>query len=160
MHYRWPSPGLVTKSISVGQCRSDLEIRACFCFASIFSPLHIPRAQREYLPAMTDPRTGSRWILGDKFEEVYSHLGSIENVSLTLFITCCHFSKDRPALIRASFSSGSKNGSFLVNEVYIPSTMANTQTSLQSSRLSSRKASTMAIPMPTQKNSFQLAWRL
>lgn len=29
---------------------------------------------------MTDPRTGSRWILGDKFEQVYPHLGSIDNL--------------------------------------------------------------------------------
>lgn len=29
---------------------------------------------------MTDPRTGSRWILGDKFDEVYPHLGSIDNL--------------------------------------------------------------------------------
>ncbi|KAK4624930.1 Heptaketide hydrolyase ayg1 [Fulvia fulva] len=29
---------------------------------------------------MTDPRTGSRWILGDKFEQLYPHLGSIENL--------------------------------------------------------------------------------
>jgi hypothetical protein len=28
---------------------------------------------------MTDPRTGSRWILGDKFDQVYPHLGSIDN---------------------------------------------------------------------------------
>lgn len=26
---------------------------------------------------MTNPRTGSRWILGDKFDQVYPHLGSI-----------------------------------------------------------------------------------
>lgn len=29
---------------------------------------------------MTDPRTGSRWILGDKFDQVYPHLGSIDNL--------------------------------------------------------------------------------
>jgi hypothetical protein len=29
---------------------------------------------------MTDPRTGSAWILGDKFELVYPHLGSISNL--------------------------------------------------------------------------------
>jgi hypothetical protein len=29
---------------------------------------------------MTDPRTGSRWILGDKFDQAYPHLGSIENL--------------------------------------------------------------------------------
>lgn len=27
-----------------------------------------------------DPRTGSRWILGDKFDQVYPHLGSMENL--------------------------------------------------------------------------------
>lgn len=27
---------------------------------------------------MTDPRTGSRWILGDKFEQVYPHLASMD----------------------------------------------------------------------------------
>ena len=27
---------------------------------------------------MTDPRTGSAWILGDKFNQVYPHLGSID----------------------------------------------------------------------------------
>lgn len=26
---------------------------------------------------MTNPRTGSRWILGDKFDQVYPHIGSI-----------------------------------------------------------------------------------
>jgi len=26
---------------------------------------------------MTDPRTGSRWILGDKFDQKYPHLESI-----------------------------------------------------------------------------------
>jgi hypothetical protein len=31
---------------------------------------------------MTDPRTGSRWILGDKFDQVYPHLGSIDNLWL------------------------------------------------------------------------------
>lgn len=31
-------------------------------------------------PANVDPRTGSRWILGDKFEQVYPHLGSIDNL--------------------------------------------------------------------------------
>jgi dienelactone hydrolase len=31
---------------------------------------------------MTDPRTGSRWILGDKFDQVYPHLGSINNLWL------------------------------------------------------------------------------
>ncbi|KAF2716996.1 alpha/beta-hydrolase [Polychaeton citri CBS 116435] len=29
---------------------------------------------------MTDPRTGSRWILGEKFDQVYPHLGSIDNL--------------------------------------------------------------------------------
>lgn len=29
---------------------------------------------------MTDPRTGSRWILGDRFDQVYPHLGSIDNL--------------------------------------------------------------------------------
>ncbi|GAB7363795.1 hypothetical protein MBLNU230_g4362t1 [Neophaeotheca triangularis] len=29
---------------------------------------------------MTDPRTGSRWILGDKFEQKYPHLGSVDNL--------------------------------------------------------------------------------
>jgi hypothetical protein len=32
------------------------------------------------LDEMTDPRTGSRWLLGDKFEQVYPHLGSVENL--------------------------------------------------------------------------------
>jgi hypothetical protein len=27
---------------------------------------------------MTDPRTGSRWILGEKFDQVYPHLESID----------------------------------------------------------------------------------
>jgi hypothetical protein len=31
---------------------------------------------------MTDPRTGARWILGDKFDQVYEHLGSIDNLWL------------------------------------------------------------------------------
>ncbi|USW52016.1 Putative esterase FrsA, alpha/Beta hydrolase [Septoria linicola] len=31
---------------------------------------------------MTDPRTGSAWILGDKFNQVYPHLGSISNLWL------------------------------------------------------------------------------
>jgi hypothetical protein len=31
---------------------------------------------------MTDPRTGSRWIIGDKFDQVYPHLGSIDNLWL------------------------------------------------------------------------------
>ncbi|KJX92673.1 pigment biosynthesis protein ayg1 [Zymoseptoria brevis] len=31
---------------------------------------------------MADPRTGSRWTLGDKFDQVYPHLGSIENLWL------------------------------------------------------------------------------
>ncbi|QIW99554.1 hypothetical protein AMS68_005072 [Peltaster fructicola] len=31
---------------------------------------------------MTDPRTGSRWILGEKFDQVYPHLGSIDNLWL------------------------------------------------------------------------------
>jgi len=26
---------------------------------------------------MTDPRTGSRWVLGDKFDQKYPHLESI-----------------------------------------------------------------------------------
>jgi hypothetical protein len=30
--------------------------------------------------SMMNPRTGSRWILGDKFEQVYPHLGSIDNL--------------------------------------------------------------------------------
>jgi len=30
--------------------------------------------------AAIDPRTGSRWILGDKFDQVYPHLGSIDNL--------------------------------------------------------------------------------
>lgn len=29
---------------------------------------------------MTDPRTGSQWLLGDKFDQVYPHLGSINNL--------------------------------------------------------------------------------
>lgn len=29
---------------------------------------------------MKDPPTGSRWILGDKFDEIYPHLGSINNL--------------------------------------------------------------------------------
>lgn len=29
---------------------------------------------------MTDPRTGARWLLGDKFDQVYPHLGSIDNL--------------------------------------------------------------------------------
>lgn len=29
---------------------------------------------------MTDPRTNSAWILGDKFDQVYPHLGSISNL--------------------------------------------------------------------------------
>lgn len=29
---------------------------------------------------MTDPRTGSRWILGDKFDQVYPHLASINDL--------------------------------------------------------------------------------
>ena len=29
---------------------------------------------------MTDPRTGSAWILGDKFEQKHAHLGSIDNL--------------------------------------------------------------------------------
>lgn len=31
-------------------------------------------------PAEKDPRTGSRWILGDKFDTVHPHLGSMENL--------------------------------------------------------------------------------
>jgi hypothetical protein len=48
------------------------------------TPFHFHPQKLSQIEArnMTDPRTGSRWILGDKLDQVYPHLGSIDNLWL------------------------------------------------------------------------------
>lgn len=76
---------------------------------------------------MTDPRTGSRWILGDKFDQVYPHLESIDALWYKKYVWL-HIAKP-PRSVMLTDVCFLTDGSSRAKEACILSTTANMKVS-------------------------------